>query len=155
MKIGGPPAGALELRTMQTRRLDSSNSVAVLNAGTQTLQDLGFTIQESASPVGLLSASKQRDAEETGQVAGAIGLTVLGAVAGVAIEPVWDKDQTINVTLVETPLLGSQQIDVRVSFDRTVRNTKNQYRSELILDPKIYKDFYDKLMQSLTLEKVQ
>lgn len=153
MKIGAPPAGAVELRSLQSRRLDSTNSIAVLNAGTQTLQDLGFTIQESASPVGVLSASKQRDAEETGQVAGAIGISVLGALAGVAIEPVWDKDQTINVTMVETPVLASQQVDVRVSFDRAVRNTKNVYRSELILEPKIYQEFYEKLMKSLFLEK--
>ena len=70
MKIGAPQAGAVELRALQSRRFETTNSVAVLNAATQTLQDLGFTIQESASSVGVLAASKQRDAEETGQVAG-------------------------------------------------------------------------------------
>lgn len=155
MKIGAPPAGAVELRALQSRRLDNTNSTAVLTAATQTLQDLGFTIQESASSVGVLSAQKQRDAEETGQVAGAIALSVLGAIAGVAVEPVWDTDQTINVTLVEAPVTGSNQVDLRVGFDRTVRNTKNMYRAEIIIEPKIYQEFFEKFHQSLFLEKSQ
>lgn len=153
MKIGAPPAGAVELRAMQSRRFDATNSVAVLNAATQTLQDLGFTIQESASSVGVLAASKQRDAEETGQVAGAVAISVIGAIAGVYVEPVWDKDQTINVTVVESPVPTSSQVDVRVGFDRTVRNTKNMYRAEIIMEPKIYQDFFEKFSKSLLLEK--
>lgn len=153
MKIGAPPAGTVELRALQSRRLDSTNSVAVLTAATQTLQDLGFTIQESASTVGVLSASKDRDAQETGQIAGAVALSVVGAVFGVYVDPVWDQDQKINVTLVETPIPASKQVDVRVGFDRTVRNNKNMYRAEIIMEPKIYQEFFEKLSQGLFLEK--
>ena len=117
------------------------------------MQDLGFTIQESASSVGVLAASKQRDAEETGQVAGAVAISLLGAIAGVYVEPTWDKDQTINVTVVESPIAASNQVDVRVGFDRTVRNTKNMYRAEIIIEPKIYQEFFEKLTKSLFLEK--
>ena len=152
MKIGAPPAGTVELRSMQSRRFENTNSLSVLNAATQTLQDLGFTIQESASSVGVLSAQKQRDAEETGEVAGQIALTVFSALLGVAHEPVWDKDQRINVTVVEAPVPGTNQVDLRVGFDRTVRNTKNMYRAELIIEPKIYQEFFEKFSQSLFLE---
>jgi hypothetical protein len=155
MKIGAPPAGAVELRSLQSRRFENTNSLAVLNAATQTLQDLGFTIQESASSVGVLSAQKKRDAEEAGQVAGQIALTVFGALLGVAHEPVWDADQVINVTVVEAPVQGSNQVDLRVGFDRTVRNTKNMYRAELIIEPKIYQEFFEKFNQSLFLETKQ
>jgi hypothetical protein len=153
MQIGAPPANTLELRSMQTRQLSGPNKTALLHAATQTMQDLGFTIQESASDVGVISATKSRDAEETGQVAGAVALTLLGAVAGVYVEPVWDTDQKINVTFVETPSSSAKQSDVRVSFDRTIRNNQNNYRSEIILEPKIYQEFFQKLEQSLFLEK--
>jgi hypothetical protein len=43
---------------------------ALVLAATQTLQDLDFTITEFASDAGVFTASKQRDAEEAGQVAG-------------------------------------------------------------------------------------
>jgi hypothetical protein len=155
MKVGAPQAGAVELRALQTRRYDSTNSVAVLNAATQTLQDLGFTITESASSVGVLAASKKRDAEEAGEVAGQIAVTVIGAFLGVAHEPVWDTDQEIFVTVVESPVQGTSQVDLRVGFDRTVRNTKNFYRAEIIMEPKIYSEFFDKFSQSLFLEKGQ
>ena len=153
MQIGAPPANTLELRSLQTRQMPAPSSTAMLHAATQTMQDLGFTIQESASEVGVLSASKQRDAEESGQVAGAIALSLIGAVAGVYVEPVWDQDQKINVTFVETPSANAKTSDVRVSFDRTVRNNKNQYRAEIILEPKIYQEFFQKLEQSMFLEK--
>jgi len=155
MKIGAPQAGAVELRALQSRRFESTNSVAVLNAATQTLQDLGFTIQESASSVGVLAASKKRDAEEAGQVAGAIAVTIVGALVGVAVEPVWDADQVINVTVVEAPVPNTSQVDLRVGFDRMVRNTKNQHRAEIIAEPKIYQEFFEKFSQSLFLEKGQ
>lgn len=153
MKIGAPQAGVVELRALQSRRFDSTNSVAVLNAATQTLQDLGFTIQESASSVGVLSASKSRDAQETGQVAGAVAVAVVGALFGVYVDPTWDEDQVINVTLVESPVPASSQVDLRVGFDRTVRNNKNMYRAEIIIEPKIYQEFFEKFSQSLFLEK--
>lgn len=153
MKIGVPQAGAVELRALQSRRFDSTNSEAVLNAATQTLQDLGFTIQESASSVGVLAASKNRDAQESGQIAGAVALSVVGAVFGVYVDPVWDQDQKINVTVVEAPVSGSKQVDLRVGFDRVVRNNKDMYRSEIIIEPKVYQEFFEKFTQSLFLEK--
>lgn len=155
MQVGAPPAGAVELRSMQSKRFDSTNSVAIMNAATQTLQDLGFTIQESASAVGVLSASKQRDAEEAGQIAGAVALTFVGALFGAYVEPTWDKDQTINVTVVEFPVAGNQQVDLRVSFDRNVRNNRNVQRAEIIMEPKIYQEFFEKFSKSLMLEKAQ
>jgi hypothetical protein len=154
MKVGAPPVGAVELRSLQTRRFDTTNRVVVLSAATQTLQDLGFTIQESASQVGVVSASKKRDATETGQVAGAVALAVIGAAFGVYVDPTWDEDQQINVTVVEAPV-SDKQVDVRVSFDRTLRNNKNMYRAEHIIEPKIYQEFFDKFSQSMLLEKSQ
>jgi hypothetical protein len=148
MLIGKLPEGADKLRSLETRRYDTLDERAVLLASTQTLQDLGFTVSESAPGAGVLVASKQRDARETGQVVGAIVLAVLfGANAAV-----WDEEQTINVTLVTAPVANSKQVEVRVAFDRVIRNNKQQHRGELVQDAEIYRQFFEKLSSGVQLE---
>lgn len=158
MKIGAAP-GMMEgtttvgLRSLQTRRFDTGEEVKILLAATQTLQDLGFTITESSADVGVLVASKQRDAEESGQIAGQVALTVLAAALGTYHQPTWDREQSIFVTLITSPLGNAQASEVRVSFDRRITNNYGQmWRTELILEPSIYQDFFSKLAEGVFLE---
>lgn len=152
-QIGQPPKGAVEMRVLQTRRFDSLDEPALLQAAQQTLQDLGYTISEASADAGVLAGSKQRDATEAGQIAGQVALTIVLAILGSSHTPVWDKDQTINVTLVATPIENSKQTEMRVSFDRHMVNNLGQlWRAELILDPVIYQEFFDKFSQSAFLE---
>lgn len=156
MKVGAPPEGAVELRALETRRFDTTDNVTIMAAATQTLQDLGFTISESTSEAGVLVASKQRDAQETGQIAGQVAATVLLALLGSYHDPVWDESQRITVTLVVSPIENSKQVDVRVSFDRVLTNNKGvQWRAELINDKAIYKEFFEKFSSSVFLEAHQ
>ena len=79
MELGGPPKAeegkpALNLRAMQTRRYDTLDERRLLAAATQTYQDLGYTITESSLESGVLVGRKQRDAEESGQIAGQVVL---------------------------------------------------------------------------------
>ena len=153
MKIGAPPETAVELRTLQMRRFDTLDQTRMLLAATDTLQDLGYTVTESSNDLGLIVGSKQRDAEETGQVAGQVMLTVLFAAMGSYYNPTWDKSQSIHVTLVATPVENSKQIEVRVSFDRALTNNHgHEWRADLILDEKIYQEFFEKLSASAFLE---
>lgn len=152
-RIGQPPKGAVEMRVLQARRFDSLDEPALLQAAQQTLQDLGFTISEASADAGVLAGSKQRDATEAGQIAGQVALTVVLALLGSSHTPVWDKDQTINVTLVATPIENSKQTEIRVSFDRHMVNNMGQlWRAELILEEKIYQEFFDKFAQGAFLE---
>lgn len=152
-QVGQPPKQAAELRSLQVRRFDTVKEVSVLTAATETLQDLGFTVSEATADVGVLVGSKQRDAVESGQVAGQVALTVLLAVMGSVHVPTYDQNQTITVNVVVTPVQNSEQTDVRVSFDRQLVNNHGQlWRAELILEPKIYQEFFDKLAASMFLE---
>lgn len=159
MEVSAPPQldgeqkSTVSLRALQVRRFDTLNELSLLQAATQTLQDLGFTITESSADAGVLAGSKQRDAEEAGQVAGQVFLTVLAALAGSYHQPTWDKEQKIVVTLVTTPIKNSKQIEARVSFDRRLTNNQGQlWRTELILDAPIYQEFFEKLSKSAFLE---
>lgn len=152
-EVGAPPQGAVDLRALQTRRFDTLDEHALLAAATQTLQDLGYTITESSADVGILVASKERDAEEAGQVAGQVALMVVAALFGSFHNPVWDKEQSINVTLVATPIQNSKQIEVRVSFDRHLTNNHgHRWRAELLMEPELYQQFFEKLSAGVFLE---
>jgi hypothetical protein len=152
-EIGKPPAGAVELRALQTRRYNTLDEEGLLAAATQTLQDLGYTISESSVEVGVIVASKQRDAEETGQVIGQVALMIFAALLGSNHNPTWDKEQSIHVTLVATPIENSKQTEVRVSFDRHLTNNHgHKWRAELLMDPELYKQFFEKLSGGVFLE---
>jgi hypothetical protein len=152
MKVGAPPDSAVKLRAVETRRYDTLDEPALLAAAAQTLQDLGFTISETSSEVGVLAASKQRDAREAGQVATQVTITLVALLFGVPYHPVWDKDQNIAVSVVTTPIENAKQVDVRVSFDRQIRDTDGRVRAELIDEPEIYQQFFDKLSSAVLLE---
>jgi hypothetical protein len=153
MKLGVRPEGTVDLRNVQTRRFDTQDERKLLDSATQVMQDLGFTIAESSVDLGLIGGNKQRDAEETAQVTGQVVLTVLMALGGKHYDPLWDKEQTIRATLVLTPVEGAKSTDVRIGFDRLLTNNRGvMWRSEVILDEKIYQEFFNKFSQSVFLE---
>lgn len=121
---------SLAERQIQTRRFDTANNTIMLNAAAATLQDIGFTLDESEFTLGVLVASKQRDATSGGQVAGAILVAALtGAVTHV------DKDQIIRVSVVmrdipttesapvqATALTPAELANIRSSVEKAVAN---------------------------------
>jgi hypothetical protein len=118
LQTGAVRADAPLIRERQTARF-SIEEERLLAEASQVLQDLGFTIEESAPRYGVLAGSKDRDAVESGQVVGQIALTVGLALLGVRYDPVWDTDQIIRTTLSTAPA-GGGQTTLRVSFERIV-----------------------------------
>ena len=146
---------SLATRQIQSRRFETQNERLLLSACAGVLQDLGFTIDESSVSMGLIVASKDRDAIEAGQVAGQIVLAALIAALGGQPDPVWEQNQKIRISVVAKPL-PSDSVLVRVTFQRVIWNTKGRVsRVESIDDPIIYQQFFDKLAQSVFLEAHQ
>lgn len=142
---------ALAQRQMQARRFDTKDETVILSASAAVLQDLGFNIDETSQKTGLLIASKNRSAEEAGQIAGQLLLAGLIAGMGGRADPVWERDQKIRVSVATKPV--REATVVRVTIQRLIWNTKNQIsRVESIEDPQIYQEFFDKLAQSVFLE---
>lgn len=158
MEIGLPPGveegvTTVDWRALQARRFETGDGLKILDAATATLQDLGFTIVESSADVGVLVASKQRDAEDAGQIVGVTVLSFLAALSGSYSNPTWDKEQSIYLTLIVSPVVDSRMTEIRVLFDRRITNNHGLlWRTELIDDPKIYQEFFDKLSDGLFLE---
>lgn len=143
----------LQQRQLETRRYDGIKEADLITASANVLQDLGFNLENSETKLGVLTASKQRDATDGGEVAAAIIVALLGGGA-MAIS----KDQTIRVALVVRPVNdsnGKAMVDshfVRVSFQRLVRRTDNSVLAQTLRDPQLYQDFYERVSKSVFLE---
>lgn len=150
LKIGKPPENAAELRAAQSTRLRVREEQRVLAEVTQTLQDLGFNIEESAPAYGVLAGAKERDATEAGQIAGQVALTIALALIGAQYNPVWDTDQVIRVTVTTRPL-PPEETHLRVSFERIVTNNQGFSRVELLTEADYAQGFHETVRQGLML----
>ena len=139
---------SLQRRQAQTRVFETSDEAEILSASAALLQDLGFTLDESEVDLGVIVASKNRDATEVGQVVGAVAVAVLfGARMAV------DDQQRIRAALVTRKLEDRRGYAVRLTMQRIVWNTDGQVsKTEPIDDEQIYQEFFDKLSKSVFLE---
>ncbi len=122
-------------------------------ASANTLQDLGFNLENSETKLGVITATKQRDATDAGEVATSILLAVF-----VGTRMAISKDQTIRVALVVRPVNdshGKAMSDshfVRVTFQRIVRRSDNSIYTETLREPELFQDFYERVSKSVFLE---
>lgn len=138
----------LEVRERTTRKFQTTDETKILTASAALLQDLGFIIDESELPLGLIVASKDRSAVEGGQVAGKIIAAVV-LRTNVAI----DKEQKLRAAVVTVPSKDKDSVIVRVTFQRIVWNENGQVsKLERLDNPKDYQEFFDKLSKSVFLE---
>jgi len=135
-------------RQIQTRRFDTTDEQKILKTCAALLQDTGFNIDESETKLGILTASKERDATDPAQWA----VFIVGSFFGVAIPP--DKDQIMKAFVTTRPVGDSgNQVAVRVVFERIVFDTDNRIKKiEALSDPKIYQSFFEKLSKAVFLE---
>ncbi|MFQ5958645.1 MAG: hypothetical protein ACE5LF_04680 [Alphaproteobacteria bacterium] len=139
---------SLELRQLQTRRFDTGDEGMLLSAIAAVLQDLGFTLDESEPDIGVVVASKDRDAVEAGQVALAIFVALLGSSMPI------DKHQKMRASVVTWPLGDeSRETAVRVTFQRLVWNDRGVlWKRQTLDDPQAYQEFFARLSKAIFLE---
>ena len=146
------PAENLSKRQQQMRRFDTTNEIALLAASAGVLQDLGFSIDETAPGMGLLVGSKDRSAVEGQQVAAQLFLAALVAASGGRADPVWDRNQKIRIAVTTRLSEDRSAVVTRATFQRVVWNTKDQVTQlETLNDPMLYQTFFDRLSQSVFL----
>ena len=139
----------LEDRQMQSRRFQTLDDAHLINSGMGVLQDLGYVIDEANAELGVLTASKTVDAENAGQIVGAVFLALL---TGTMMNT--DDDQTIRVCLVLQPSLEETGSSVaRLTMQRIVTSHSGVInRVESITAPELYQAFFDKLSKATFLE---
>ncbi len=153
---GRVPKEALELspeslanRQLQTRQFATEDERSLLIAAAGLLQDLGYTLEESETSLGLIVGSKQRDASDSGQI---IGSLFLAAFSGTDVP--YDSEQEIRACLVTRPSgADTSNTLLRVTFQRLVWNNRGVlWKREPIHEPEIYAEFFDKLSKAVFLE---
>lgn len=148
------PFGGLKLhedhlkeRQIQTKKFDSQDEAALLSAAAAVLQDMGYNLDESETKLGVITASKTRDASSAGEIFGKI---LLSALTGVA--QAMDVSQTITVSLVTSKSSKGGYL-LRATFQRIVMNSQNQISAaETLLDEELYSGFFAKLSKAVFLE---
>lgn len=138
----------MQLRQLQSRRFQTGDEKLILSACVALLQDLEFNLEETSSELGLVVASKDRSAVETQQEVAAILIAILGGSS----QPT-DKDQRFRASVVTRLSEDKKSVGVRVTFQRTVWNSRNQIsRNEAIEKPEYYQLFFEKLSKAVFLE---
>lgn len=150
-----PSEGCLEKRQLQMRQYDTTDEKKIITAVGGVLQDLGFTLTESETDIGLVSASKNADAINPAQITGAILLDTLAALTGSygGATGACDKAQQVKASVVTKLSEDGSKTVVRVTFQRIVWNMNNQIsKVETINKAEIYQKFYDSLSKAIFLE---
>ncbi|MBY0500962.1 MAG: hypothetical protein K2P93_03060 [Alphaproteobacteria bacterium] len=139
-----PMKTQLQVREFQTRSFDTTNTDEVLSAVVEAFQDQGFMVKNVVPQVGLVSASREVDMEDKGEVF--LRQFFMGRDA------LWRKNALIEATAnVKTQ---SGKTKVRASFQEKVMNNVGGVDSVYTIeDPKFYQDFFDKIGKSIFIEK--
>ena len=139
----------LEDRQIQSREYRGIKEENILAASAAVLQDMGYTISESETRLGVITAKKDADATSGVQVA----LAIFSAFLGNSQVSIDDKQQ-FTTTLVVLPRGNSNVFTVRMTMQRVVWNTQgNVTRLETVKSKKVYKNFFEKLSKAVFLEK--
>jgi hypothetical protein len=150
------PVNSLEVRQLQSRQYPTTDETKIMQACAGVLQDLGFTLDESESKLGLIVGSKDRDATDGGQVALATLATAMAAFSGTysnAYQTI-DKNQKIKASVVTHLSEDKSKVVVRVTFQRIVWNAAgNVNRVESLKETEHYTGFFERLSKSIFLEE--
>ncbi len=151
-----PNKNALATRALQTRSFGTTNEKKILSASAAAFQDMGFTIDESETKLGLIVASKSADATNhmhTALVTTSILLSALSGTTSSANYGDLDDIQKMKASLVTHVNKAKNATFVRVTFQRVVWNNNKQIsRVENINDPTLYQNFFEKISKSTFLE---
>lgn len=134
----------LQVREFQTRMFNTSDTNEVLSAVIEAFQDQGFMVKNVVPQVGLVSAVREVDLEDSGQVF--FRTFLLGQNA------VWQKNATIEATAnVKTQ---GKNTKVRATFQEKILDNRGGVdHVNTLEDPKFYQDFFDKIGKSIFIEK--
>ncbi len=133
----------LQVREIQTREFDTTDTKLVMKSMMNVLQDEGFIIKNAVSDLGLLSAEKNIDIENK---ASAMLLTL------VSENPRWNKHQTLEAS-ANVSEYGCKT-RVRVNFQiKTIDNYGCPANVETVTDPCMYQEFFDKVSKGIFIQE--
>jgi len=146
---------SLEKRQLQIRQYDTEDETLIIQSTAGVLQDLGFTLADSETELGLVVATKSADATQAGQVILAGFADILNALSGTPsnASATVDKVQEVKGSVIIRASLEGGKTVVRITFQRIVWNASGQVnRVETMSEPELYQKFFDSLSKAIFLE---
>jgi len=161
---------ALEIRNLQTRNFDSNSEKNILKASISALQDMGYSIQETESSLGVITGSKEVKINSffnnkspfdfniginKGFSLGNSRSSRNGVNIGIGNSSLNRKERynvkkETNVTIVSSPTNKINNFNLRASFQvNTYDNFGDISNSTTIKDPKLYQEFFSKISNSV------
>jgi hypothetical protein len=152
------PESTLDVRAIQTRRLEASSEIAILTATIAVLQDMEFNIDRIEKPLGVITASKLSDADSGVEQTGLFFLDmlcVLGGGGGCDAMSSARDDQHITLTMVVLPsLMRDGEYSVRITIQRVIHDKVERIKVlERIDDAETYQEIFDNLRKSLFIQE--
>jgi hypothetical protein len=152
------PESTLDVRAIQTRKLEASSEIAILKATVAVLQDMEFNIDRIEKPLGVITASKTSDASSKGEKTGLFFLDMLCVVSNGTSCQASSRardDQHITLTMVVLPsLVQKGEYSVRITIQRVVHDQEERIKVlERIDDAETYQNIFDNLRKSLFIEE--
>lgn len=149
---------SVEVRALQTRRFKVQSADVILAATVSALQDLEYNIDVLQVPLGVITASKISDADNSLEKTGLFMMDLLCymSLSGDCTASKTAQDHfIISLTMIVLPSLSnSNEHVVRVTLQRALINKAGEIRNlQRIEDPEIYQRLFSSLSKSLFIEE--
>ena len=144
-----PPKTQLQIREFQTKTFEISDSLTVMKAMINVLQDEGFTVENANVELGLITASKETDIES--------GWDRFFAELGDALDEGgydarWSKSMLVETSANVTGF--GESTKVRANFRaKHFDNRGGILKVYQIEDEQFYRDFFAKVDKAIFLQK--
>lgn len=140
-----PPKTPLQVREIQSRDFDTTNSTLVMKALLNVLQDEGFVTRNAVTDLGLITATREANARDTSAMV--FGSIILGNDAS------WPQTNIVEATANVSPY-GSNHTRVRLTFkEKQMDNRGAVFSVKEIQDPNYYQNFFAKVDKGLFIER--
>lgn len=138
-----PPRSQLQVREFETRQFDVRNSRRVMKSMLNVLQDDGFIVKNAVVDLGLITATKNIDLEDS--------TDVFWRSLFMGDQALWQKNAEIEVSINCSEIRDGTK--VRANFQRKILDNRGGIMQvENVDDPMFYQDFFSKVGKGIFLE---
>ena len=142
-----PVLTQLQIREIQTRELETSDMKLVMKSMMNVLQDEGYIIKNAVTDIGLLSAEKNIDIENT-----AIAILMVSLNSQAPGNARWKKQQILEASANLSEF--GKKTRVRINFQiKTLDNVGHVQNVVTVKDPKHYQEFFDKVRKGVFIQE--
>lgn len=138
-----PPKTQLEVRQFQSRDYRTADTKSVMKAMLNVLQDDGYVVKNAVLDLGLLTATKDMDVEDTSERI--FSTLLMGSHA------TWARNAYMEATINVSDF--GKESRVRANFQRKIMDNRGAIlKIEPVMEDQFYTDFFSKVDKGLFIQ---